>query len=102
MGFPGGTSGKKSACQYRKRRTLKFDPWVRKIPWRRNGNPLQYSCLENTMDREAWWAIVHGVTKTNTTELVHTIFSEMAANIKLREKDYGQGWSKNMEVQTLG
>ena len=54
------------------------------------------------MDREAWWAIVHGVTKTNTTELVHTIFSEMAANIKLREKDYGQGWSKNMEVQTLG
>ena len=28
-----------------------FDPWVRKIPWRRNGNPLQYSCLENPMDR---------------------------------------------------
>jgi len=28
-----------------------FDPWVRKIPWRRNDNPLQYSCLENPMDR---------------------------------------------------
>ena len=28
-----------------------------------NGNPLQYSCLENPMDREAWWAAVHGVTK---------------------------------------
>ena len=27
-----------------------------------NGNPLQYSCLENSMDREAWWATVHGVT----------------------------------------
>ena len=28
-----------------------------------NGNPLQYSCLENSMDRGAWWATVHGVTK---------------------------------------
>ena len=31
-----------------------------------NGNPLQYSSLENPMDREAWWAIVHGVTKSRT------------------------------------
>ena len=31
-----------------------------------NGNPLQYSCLGNSMDRGAWWAIVHGVTKTWT------------------------------------
>ena len=31
-----------------------------------NGNPLQYSCLENSMDREAWWATVHGVTKSQT------------------------------------
>ena len=33
-----------------------------------NGNPLQYSCLENPMDRGAWWAMVHGVTELNTTE----------------------------------
>ena len=32
----------------------------------RNGNPLQYFCLENPMDREAWWATVHGVTKSRT------------------------------------
>ena len=32
----------------------------------RNGNPLQYSCLENPMDRGAWWATVHGVTKSQT------------------------------------
>ena len=31
-----------------------------------NGNPLQYSCLENSMDREAWWAIVHEVAKSQT------------------------------------
>ena len=32
----------------------------------RHGNPLQYSCLENPTDREAWWATVHGVTKSRT------------------------------------
>jgi len=42
---------------------LKFNLWVWKIPWRGNGNPLQYSCLENSMDRKAWQAPVHGVSK---------------------------------------
>ena len=37
--------------------------WVGKIPWR-SGNPLQYSCLENPMDRGAWWATVHGATES--------------------------------------
>ena len=32
----------------------------------RNGNPLQYSCLEKSMDRGAWWVIVHGVTESQT------------------------------------
>ena len=35
-------------------------------PGEENGNPLQYSCLENSMDRGAWWAIVHGVKKSLT------------------------------------
>ena len=35
-------------------------------PWRRHDNSLQYSCLENSMDREAWWATVHGVAKSWT------------------------------------
>ena len=43
-----------------------FDPWVGKIPWRRACNPLQYSCLENPMDRGAWRATVHGVTERRT------------------------------------
>ena len=41
-----------------------FNPWVRKSPGEGNGNPLQYSCLENPMDRGAWWATVHGVEKS--------------------------------------
>ena len=40
-----------------------MDPWVRKIPKEKNGNALQYSCLGNPMDRGAWRAAVHGVTK---------------------------------------
>ena len=37
-----------------------------------HGNPLQYSCLENPMDRGAWWATVHEVAKPDSTEQLHT------------------------------
>ena len=38
-------------------------PGLGRSPGEGNGNPLQFSCLENSMDRGAWWAIVHGVAK---------------------------------------
>ena len=62
-------SGKESTCQcrrYRKCRRLRFDPWVGKIPWKRKWHSLQYPCLENPMDRGAWRATVHRVTKSQT------------------------------------
>ena len=54
MGFPGGSGSKESVYQGRRHKRCGFDPWVGKIPWRRHGNPLQYSCLENRRDRGAW------------------------------------------------
>ena len=65
-GFPGGNSGKESICQGRRHKRPGFDPWVGTIPWRSKCNLLQYSCLENPMDRGAWWATAHGVTKSWT------------------------------------
>ena len=53
MCFPSGTSGKEPACQCRRLKRCGFNPWVGKIPWRRTWNPLQYSCLENPLDRGA-------------------------------------------------
>ena len=42
------------------------DPWVGKIPGEGNGNPLQYSCLENSMDGGAWQATVHRIANSRT------------------------------------
>ena len=43
-----------------------FDPWVGGISREGHGNLLEYSCLENSMDRGAWWATVHGVANSQT------------------------------------
>ena len=67
MGFPGGSEAKASASSVGDLGSIPgFDPWVRTIPGEGNGNPLQYFCLENPMDGEAWYATVHGVAKSRT------------------------------------
>jgi len=61
--FPGGSEVKVSACNAR---DLGSIPGSGRSPGEGNGNPLQYSCLENPMDGGAWWATVPGVTKSQT------------------------------------
>ena len=63
MGFPSGSDGKGSTC---KEGDLELIPGSGQHPGEGNGNPLQYPCLENSMDREAWQATVHGVTRSQT------------------------------------
>ena len=70
--------GKRTFLTMRRHRRLQFDLWVRKIPWMGHGNPLQYYCLENSMDREAWLVTVHGVTKNHDGARTHLFVLELA------------------------
>ena len=62
-GFPGGPDGKVSAWDAGDSSLI---PGLGRSPGEGNGNPLQYSCLENSTDGGAWWATVHGVAKSRT------------------------------------
>ena len=62
-GFPCSSVGKESACSAGDPGSI---PGLGRSPGEENGNPLQYLCLENLIDRGAWWAAVHGVTKSWT------------------------------------
>ena len=61
MGFPGNSDGKEFACNAGE---LGLIPGLGKSPEGEHANPLQYSCWIITMDKGAWWATVHGVTKS--------------------------------------
>ena len=68
-GFPGRSDGEESACNTG---DLDLVPGSGRSPGEENGNPLQYSCLENPMDRGAWRVTVHGVTESDMTEQLST------------------------------
>ena len=68
MGFPGGSDSKESACNAR---DLDSIPGLGRSPGDGSGYPLQYSGLENSKDRGAWWAIVHGVAESGTRLSIH-------------------------------
>ena len=63
--FPVAPDGKESVCDAGDLGSI-LGLW--RSPGERNGNPLQYACLENPMDRGAWWATVHGVKKSQTRQ----------------------------------
>ena len=72
MGFPRGSEVKGSACNAG---GLGLIHGLGRFPGEGNCNPLQYSCLKNTMDGGAWWATVHGVTKSQTrlSDFTHSL-----------------------------
>ena len=80
--FPGGSDGKASACNAGDPGSI---PGWGRSPGEGNGNPLQYSCLENPTDGEAWQATVYGVAKSRTrlsgfTFTFHFLKKEMATD----------------------
>ena len=66
QGLPRWLNSKESPCQYRRHRDTDLVPGSGRSPGGGHGNPLKYSYLGNPMDRGAWWATVHGVTKSWT------------------------------------
>ena len=66
LGLPSRLSGKESACDAEAAGDVGSIPRLGRSPGGGNGKPLQYSCLENPMDRGTWWATVHRVTKSGT------------------------------------
>ena len=72
--FPGGTAVKNPPANAGSTRVVVVGsvPGSERSPGVGNGNPLQYSCLENSMDREAWWATVCGVAKSQTRLSTYT------------------------------
>ena len=82
-GIPGGSGGKESACKVREPDSV---PGLESSPGEGNG-PLQYSCLENSMDIGAWWATVHGIAKNQTQLSEHACACSGIAN----------GWSLSLE-----
>ena len=66
LGFPGGAGGKELACLYRRHNRQGFDPWVRKIPWRKAWQPTPVF-LPGESHGQRSLAIVHGVAESDTT-----------------------------------
>ena len=67
-GFPGGSVGKKSACKAGDIRDAGLIPGLGRSPGGGNSSPLQYSYLENPMEKGVWWATVHSVAESDTSE----------------------------------
>ena len=81
LGFPGGLEVKASACNAG---NLGSTPGSGRSPGEGNGNPLQYSCLENPTDGGAWWATVHGVAKRWTRLSDFTFAFKISFFLELR------------------
>ena len=99
MGFPGGSEVKPSACNAG---DLGSIPGLGRSPGEGNGNPLQYSRLENPMDKGAWWATVHGVIKswTQLSDFTHSLMQPIPSAAYLPDPGIEPG-SPALQVDSL-
>ena len=117
-GLPWWLSGNEPACTAGDSGSI--PGWVRRSPRGGNGTPLQYSCLENLMDRGAWWATVHGVAKSRTRPCMHIrparsaqeeavrpasgpavgLAGLCAARAGIHQKVEAQGWAQGRSQRT--
>ena len=74
MGFPGGTVVKNPPANAGNEREMGSISGSGRSSGGGNSNLLQYSCLENSIDRGAWWATAHGVSESDTTEQLSKIY----------------------------
>ena len=92
MGFPGGAVVKNQPANAGDARDMGSIPESGKSPAVGNGNPLQYSCLENSMDRGAWWATVQEVTKSwthlSTTTTTKYIIAYLQGDIVIFQRTF--------------
>ena len=95
LGLPGSPVGKESACSAG---DLGSIPVSGRSPGEGNGNPLQYSCLENSMDGGAWWATVHGVAKSWTQLSNFTFTFSLISKTKIEEFDLLKGDLKQFKM----
>ena len=94
QGYPGGLVSKESACSAGDPGSV---PELRRSPGEGNGYPLQYSCLENSIDRGAWRAAVHGVAKTWVLSDEHFHFPQVSKQLAL---EWIKCWRESLEMKS--
>ena len=102
VGFPGGTVVKNPPADAGDTRDMHSIPGSGRCPGEGNGNPLQYSCLGNPLDRGAWWAILHGAAKSRTRlrNYTRTFVCYWASRVARKVKNPPATWKTR--VQSLG
>ena len=107
-GFPGGASGKEPTCQCSWHKRHGFNPWIRKISWRRVWQPTVVLLTgESCLDRGAWWATVHRVEQSwiQLKQLTHTHANMLLLLLDCHGQFLSLGWNSvtvflYLEVQT--